>query len=83
MLKLPIDKACTGNDDPARSQVKSKMDRLSKDVLLMICNTPNLARLTDVADHFVRGLRRGSSIRSSDVRRRRRRASTPSSRLPG
>lgn len=55
MLKLPIDKACTGNDDPARGQVKSKMDRLSKDVLLMICNTPNLARLTEVADHFARG----------------------------
>lgn len=52
MLKLPIDKACTGNDDPARGQVKSKMDDLSKSVLLMICKTPNLARLTQVADHF-------------------------------
>lgn len=55
MLKLPIDKACAGNDDPARGQVKSKMDRLSKDVLLMICNAPNLARLTEVADHFTKG----------------------------
>ncbi|MDO9006087.1 MAG: AHH domain-containing protein [Aquabacterium sp.] len=61
MLKLPVDKACTGSDDPARSQVKHKMDVLSKSVLGMICRTPNLARLTKIADHFSIGNHVGCS----------------------
>lgn len=60
-LKLPVDKACTGSDDPARKQIKDKMDVLSKSILGMICKTPNLARLTKVADHFSIGNRVGCS----------------------
>lgn len=55
MLKLPISKACTGNDDPARSTVTEKMNTLSASILNLICLSPKLARLTSIADHFTIG----------------------------
>lgn len=60
-LKLPLDRACTGHDDPARHEVKTKMNELSESILTMICRMPNTARLTSIADHFSMGNKVGCS----------------------
>lgn len=60
-LKLPLERQCTGLDDPARGIVKSKMDELSSEILDLIVNRAKRARLTNIADHFAIGNHVGCS----------------------
>lgn len=54
-LKTPLNRVCTGMDDPTRTMLKEEMDKLSAEVLKDIQLRPNMARLTSIADHFRSG----------------------------